>query len=113
MGWSTNPCAERPCAAAGLDAGGRPGSECAARHERSNERGRGAQPPPTRSAISRNAPPTRSPDSNEPLSRDTFQSAVTSNLLTDNNFTYESIQDWAKLPEGWQFIEVSGVTVDS
>ena len=42
-------------------AGGRPGSECAARHERSNERGRGAAGSPDLGPIcdTRSAPPTR------------------------------------------------------
>ena len=38
---------------------------------------------------------------------------TTSPTIGDGAFSYESIQDWAKLPEGWNFVEVSGVTVDS
>lgn len=34
-------------------------------------------------------------------------------LLGQGEYRYESLQDWARLPEGWSFIEVSGVTVDS
>jgi DNA-binding beta-propeller fold protein YncE len=39
--------------------------------------------------------------------------AASSAVLGDGEFRYESLQDWAKLPDGWSFIEVSGVTVDS
>ena len=35
------------------------------------------------------------------------------NIISNGDFRYESLQDWAKLPDGWSFIEVSGVTVDS
>jgi DNA-binding beta-propeller fold protein YncE len=38
---------------------------------------------------------------------------TTSPTIGDGAFSYESIQDWAKLPEGWNFVEVSGVTVES
>ena len=41
----------RPEAAASTYAGGRPGSECAARNERSNERGRGAAGSPEPDAL--------------------------------------------------------------
>ena len=34
-------------------------------------------------------------------------------MIEASGFRYESLQDWAKLPEGWTFIEVSGVAVDS
>ena len=30
-----------------------------------------------------------------------------------DEFTYEVVMDWAKLPEGWSFHEVSDVAVDS
>src|SRR3954447_23682383 len=33
--------------------------------------------------------------------------------LGDGAFHYEADQQWAQLPDGWSFIEVSGVTVDS
>jgi DNA-binding beta-propeller fold protein YncE len=39
--------------------------------------------------------------------------APTRALLGEGSFRYESLQDWAKLPEGWSFIDASGVTVDS
>src|SRR5580698_3583677 len=37
------------------------------------------------------------------------------NIIEDGGFRYESLQEWAKVPdaEGWDFIEVSGVAVDS
>lgn len=37
------------------------------------------------------------------------------NIIEDGGFRYESLQEWAKLPdeEGWDLIEVSGVAVDS
>ena len=34
-------------------------------------------------------------------------------MLESGNFAYEVNMDWAKLPEGWTFHEVSDVTVDS
>jgi hypothetical protein len=34
-------------------------------------------------------------------------------MLQSGGFTYEVNMDWAKLPEGWTFHEVSDVTVDS
>ena len=33
--------------------------------------------------------------------------------LGSGNFTYQVITDWAKLPEGWSFLEVVDVAVDS
>lgn len=37
------------------------------------------------------------------------------NIIEDGGFRYESLQEWAKLPDedGWDLIEVSGVAVDS
>jgi len=34
-------------------------------------------------------------------------------IIESGAFRYESLQDWAQLPDGWSFIEVSGVAVDS
>ncbi|MDE3076763.1 MAG: hypothetical protein KGJ86_15205, partial [Chloroflexota bacterium] len=34
-------------------------------------------------------------------------------IVGDGEFRYRSEQDWAKLPDGWSFVEVSGVAVDS
>ena len=28
-------------------------------------------------------------------------------------YTYELVDNWAKLPKGWSFIDVGGLTVDS
>ncbi|MDP3063652.1 MAG: peptidyl-alpha-hydroxyglycine alpha-amidating lyase family protein [Chloroflexota bacterium] len=33
--------------------------------------------------------------------------------LGSGEFTYEVVLDWAKLPEGWKFIDVCGINVDS
>jgi DNA-binding beta-propeller fold protein YncE len=33
--------------------------------------------------------------------------------LEDGSYRYEPVQDWAKLPEDWQFVDVSGVAVDA
>lgn len=34
-------------------------------------------------------------------------------VIESEGYRYESLQDWAKLPEGWSFVDASGVTVDS
>jgi DNA-binding beta-propeller fold protein YncE len=34
-------------------------------------------------------------------------------IVSDSGFSYDSLQDWARLPEGWSFVEVSGVAVDA
>ena len=34
-------------------------------------------------------------------------------IIESGAFRYESLQDWAQLPEGWSFIDASGVAVDS
>jgi DNA-binding beta-propeller fold protein YncE len=34
-------------------------------------------------------------------------------IIESGAYRYESLQDWAQLPEGWSFIDVSGVAVDS
>src|SRR4051794_24267436 len=39
--------------------------------------------------------------------------APTTALLGEGKFRYESLQDWAKMPEGWSFADASGVTVDA
>jgi len=36
-----------------------------------------------------------------------------STILGSGDFTYEVFMDWAKLPEGWSFFEVTDVQVDS
>ena len=33
--------------------------------------------------------------------------------VTSGTYVYEVVEDWAKLPEGWSFVEVAGVGVDS
>jgi DNA-binding beta-propeller fold protein YncE len=34
-------------------------------------------------------------------------------IIEAGGYRYQSTQDWAKLPPGWSFVEVSGVAVDS
>ena len=33
-------------------------------------------------------------------------------VLGDGAFTYEPVENWAKLPPGWSFKEIGGVGVD-
>jgi len=34
-------------------------------------------------------------------------------VLGSGAYTYEPVEDWSKLPEGWRYVEVAGVDVDS
>src|SRR5207247_4275667 len=34
-------------------------------------------------------------------------------LLGSGKYTYEPVEGWGKLPEGWRYVEVAGVDVDS
>jgi hypothetical protein len=34
-------------------------------------------------------------------------------VLGSGAYTYEPVEDWGKLPEGWRYVEVAGVDVDS
>jgi hypothetical protein len=34
-------------------------------------------------------------------------------LLGSGKYTYEPAEGWGKLPDGWRYVEVAGVDVDS
>jgi hypothetical protein len=34
-------------------------------------------------------------------------------LLGSGTYTYEPAEGWGKLPDGWRYVEVAGVDVDS
>src|SRR5262245_24181381 len=40
-------------------------------------------------------------------------SIMPSIVLGSGAYTYEPVEDWGKLPEGWRYVEVAGVDVDS
>ncbi len=38
---------------------------------------------------------------------------MTTTIVGEGDFRYEAVPGWARLPEGWSFVEVPGVAVDS
>ena len=34
-------------------------------------------------------------------------------VLGNGAYTYEPVEGWGKLPDGWRYLEVAGVDVDS
>ena len=42
-----------------------------------------------------------------------FMNSRETNLISSGGFTYQPIADWAKWPDGWNVLEVTGVATDS
>ncbi len=43
----------------------------------------------------------------------TTESNPTANIFGQGEFTYEVVENWDRLPEGWSFVEAIGVAADS